>query len=78
MSEQAEIDRLVHYMPILVRDGALTAWERTFCASIIAQDRRGPFRPSARQLGSMRRLVEAFERRQIAAARRERAGGLIE
>lgn len=78
MTDQAEIERLLHYMPIVIRDGALTVWERTFCASIIARQRRGRFVPTQAQIGTMRRLVERFQRRQIEAARADREGTVIE
>jgi hypothetical protein len=63
---QAETDRLIHYMPILVRDGGVSDWEREFCASIIARSRRAGFTPSAKQIGVMSRMVDAFQQRQLA------------
>lgn len=75
MTDQAEIDHLLHYLPIVIRDGALTEWERSFCASIIARSRRVAFRPTPAQVRTMRRLVDGFRRRQIDLARAERDGG---
>ena len=60
-----EISVLLGYMPIVVRDGGISDWERKFCASIIAQNRRGPFRPSVRQIDAMRRIVHDFQRRTL-------------
>lgn len=53
-----------NYLPILVRDGGVTEWERQFCASLIAQQRRG--RPlSAKQQATLSRIAEAFKRRSL-------------
>jgi hypothetical protein len=32
---------LSHYAPIIVRSSVPTDWERKFCASVIAQERKG-------------------------------------
>jgi hypothetical protein len=66
----AEVDRLLHWMPIVVTAADLGEWERKFCASAIARSRRGPWRPSAKQLCVMQRLVREFQERTM---RRERA-----
>ncbi len=58
MSENA------HYLPILVRDGGVTEWERGFCASLIAQQRRGRAL-SAKQAEILDRIVDAFRRRSL-------------
>lgn len=57
-------DRLLHWMPIIVRSEGISDWERKFCASVIARSRsgKGPWEPSERQLGVMRRLVDRFVR----------------
>jgi hypothetical protein len=60
----AEIERLVHYMPILVRDGGVSEWERKFAASIIHRSRRTSFVPTDKQIGVMKRMVDAFQDRQ--------------
>lgn len=60
---QGEIDRLLGYMPIIVRAAGVSEWERKFCASIIARSRKGAFRPSARQADVMARLVDDFQER---------------
>ena len=60
-----EIAVLVGYMPIIVRDGGISDWERKFCASITARHRRGPFTPSARQIDVMRRIVREFQHRRM-------------
>lgn len=61
----AETDRLVHYMPIIVRSADISPWERSFCASIIARSRRSGFTPTEKQVGVMRRLVDNFQRDQM-------------
>jgi hypothetical protein len=63
----AKIDRLLHWMPIVVRAEGLSAWERVFCASIVARSRAGPWRPSARQIAVMRRIVSTFQARTLRA-----------
>lgn len=50
------------YLPILVRDGGVTDWERKFCASLIAQQRRGRA-VTPRQEETLTRIVEAFQAR---------------
>lgn len=62
MTTRAEIDRLLHWMPIVVRDGSLSDWERQFCASMIRRDRAGRFSPSARQARVMRGIVDRVMR----------------
>lgn len=59
----AEAATLLSYMPIIVRDGEITDWERKFCASMIARNRTGAFRPSPGQLVHLRRIVRAFQDR---------------
>lgn len=59
MTDANEVDLLVGYMPLCVRADTVTDWERKFCASIIAQTRRGR-RPTAKQAATMRRIVDAF------------------
>lgn len=51
-----------NYLPILVRDGGVSEWEREFCASLIAQQRRG-HAFSAKQEAVLARIVAAFQRR---------------
>lgn len=63
MTATAEVDRLLGYMPILVRDGGVSDWERKFCASIISRSRRSAFRPSEKQIAVMDRMVSEFQRR---------------
>lgn len=65
MHTQGEIDVLVGYMPHIVRSGGVSAWERKFAASIIARTRKGAFRPSAKQLAHMRRIVRGFQERTL-------------
>lgn len=57
---RGEIGRLLGWMPYLVRDGDLTEWERSFAASIVNRTKSPRFRPSAKQLAIIRRLVEDF------------------
>ena len=68
-----ETDRLLHYMPIIVRAPDITDWERRFCASILGAAKRRAFVPSPRQIATMGRIVAAF---QNTAMRRD--GDLIE
>ena len=51
----------VEYLPVLVRSGVVTDWERGFCASLIAQTRRGR-RPTEKQAQTLGRIVEKFRR----------------
>lgn len=51
-----------HYLPILVRADGITEWERKFCASLIAQQRRGAVF-SAKQSETLDRIAESFKRR---------------
>lgn len=65
------IDAPTNYLPILVRDDGVTEWERKFCASLIARERRG--RPiTDKQASTLRRIVEGFQRRAMGD------GGVIE
>lgn len=57
-SNEAEL--LLHYMPIAIRSESVTDWERKFCASIIAQDRRGRA-PTEKQIRVMHKIVDAFK-----------------
>lgn len=59
------------YLPILVRDGGVTEWERSFCASLIRQTRAGRM-PSDKQAGVLRGIVERFQERAM------REDGVIE
>lgn len=63
----AETERLVHYMPILVRDSGVSEWERNFAASIIARSRRSNFEPTEKQINVMSRMVDAFQQRSMSA-----------
>lgn len=55
-------DAPTQYLPILVRDGGVTEWERNFCASLIRQERAGR-RFSEKQAATLRGIVERFQRR---------------
>lgn len=55
-------DAPTQYLPILVRDGGVTEWERGFCASLIRQTRAGRV-PSEKQSGVLRGIVERFQER---------------
>jgi len=59
-TRSAEVDVLIAWLRQIVRHRATGAWERRFCASILARDRRGRFVPSDRQLDCMRRVVRDF------------------
>ena len=51
---------LSHYAPIIVRSSVPTEWERKFCASIIAQERKGqPL--SVKQEIVLGRIVRKFQ-----------------
>lgn len=53
-------DDQTHYAEVIVRSSVPTDWERKFCASIIAQKRKG--RPvSEKQHGIMARIVAKFQ-----------------
>ncbi len=55
-------DAPTQYLPILVRDGGVTDWERKFCASLIKKQRAG--RPlSEKQVWTLRGIVERFQAR---------------
>lgn len=51
---------LSHYAPIIVQSAVPTDWERKFCASIIAQERKGQAL-SAKQAIIMDRIVRKFQ-----------------
>lgn len=55
-------DAPTQYLPILVRDGGVTEWERKFCASLIRQERAGR-RLSEKQAATLRGIVERFQER---------------
>ena len=57
MTRTPEQDRLVGYMPIVVRMGGISQGERKFAASIIAQDKRRALVPSSAQMRRMEQLV---------------------
>ena len=61
MTSSAEADRLLHWMPMVIRAPGLSPEERKFCASMIARNRRGGFRPSQKQCAWMGKLVAAFQ-----------------
>ena len=61
--KQDELDRLANYMPIIVQADGVSDWERNFCASMIAQDRKGTFDPSYKQIAVMKRIVRDFQTR---------------
>jgi hypothetical protein len=69
VSSRAEVERLIHWMPIIVRSHRLTDWERQFCASIVSRSRAGRFEPTARQVGIMAEIERKFR----AASRDARA-----
>lgn len=51
---------LAHYAPIIVRSSVPTDWERKFCASVIAQERKGkPMTEKQEQV--MERIVKKFQ-----------------
>jgi hypothetical protein len=62
-----EVDRLLHWMPVIVGAAALLPWDRTFCASMVRRARSGRFQPSARQILVMQRIVRAHCRATLGA-----------
>ena len=71
MSDE-ETGLLLHYMPLCVRSSTVNEWERKFCASIIAQTRKGR-RPTAKQIPIMRRIVDDFRDAMLSVTDDERA-----
>ncbi len=49
-----------HYAPIIVRSSVPTDWERAFCASIIAQERKGRAL-TQKQEETLGRIVKKFQ-----------------
>jgi hypothetical protein len=62
-----EVDRLLHWMPVIVKAATLLPWDRTFCASMVRRARSGRFQPSARQILVMQRIVRAHCRATLGA-----------
>lgn len=62
MTSSGEVQRLIGYMPIVVRSETPTEWERKFCASMIRQNNRGAFDPSEKQISIMQRIVSKFQK----------------
>jgi hypothetical protein len=56
----AQLPDLSHYAPIIVRAEGISDWERKFCASIIAQQRKGRAL-SDKQLACMAKIVTRFQ-----------------
>lgn len=50
--------RLLHYVPLLVRSGIVSEWERQFCVTLAGRMKRGPVTLSAKQAPILRRLVD--------------------
>jgi hypothetical protein len=63
----AEIDRLLHWMPIILRAFGVSDWERTFCASMVAKSKAGRFTPTQKQAEAMRGIVDAYVRSTLSA-----------
>lgn len=55
-------DAPTQYLPIVVRDGGVTEWERKFCASMIRQERAGR-RLSEKQAATLGGIVKRFQER---------------
>lgn len=68
---EAEIDRLLHWMPIILRSFGITEWERTFCASMVAKSKRKRFQPSEKEAAAMRKVVDAYVRSTLSAKAKE-------
>ena len=61
MTAPAEVDRLLGYMPIIIRAPDISDWERQFCISIVGRIRRGAFCPTDKQIRVMTRIVDEFQ-----------------
>ena len=61
MTQAADV---LHYLPIIVRTG-ISDWERKFCISILARQKRGVFRPTPGQAKVIVRLVDDFKARSM-------------
>ena len=61
MTPPAEVDRLLGYMPIIIRAPDISDWERQFCISIVGRIQRGAFCPTDKQIRVMTRIVDAFQ-----------------
>ena len=61
MTDPNEVDRLLHYVPMLVRHDSVTDWEREFCISIMARMNSGAFVPSPKQTPILQRIVAKFQ-----------------
>ena len=57
-------DAPTQYLPILVRDGGVTEWERSFCASLIKQQRAGRAM-SDKQAEHLAKIVARFQERAL-------------
>lgn len=57
----AEVENVLHYVPIIMRSAEVSEWERQFCISIAGRMKRGAFSPSDKQLGVLKRLVDRFK-----------------
>ena len=60
MTSAADVDLLLHYMPIIMRSGGISDWERNFCISVVGAGKRRAFTPSAKQIAVMQRIVDGF------------------
>lgn len=65
MTTTSEIERLLHYMQIIVRSDGISDWERKFCASMVAAQRRRGFLASSKQIACMSRIVKEFQNREL-------------
>lgn len=63
--DSAEVERLIRFLPVIVRSDAVSDWEREFCISILSRNQKGRWLPSQRQAAVMRRVVDAFVRREL-------------
>lgn len=63
MTSADETALLLGYMPLVVRAPGLSEWERKFAISIVGRSKRGPVRPTEKQIRTMRRLVDDFRAR---------------
>lgn len=62
----AEQDRLLGYVPHIIRASGISPWERKFCISIAGRMKRQVFTLSYNQGIALTRVVDAFQARTMA------------
>lgn len=67
MQRSGEDEALIGWLSILVHAPGLTDWERKFCASLIARERKSPVRLSQKQRVILSRIVREFKEQELRA-----------